>query len=128
MAALGSFILLATFVVASYALAASVAGGRRRSTALIDSGVAAFYATAALMTVASGIIIHAFVTDNYAIKYVQRYSDIAQPLAYKITSYWGGLDGSILFWVFMLSLFGNLAVYLNRERHRELIPYVVTVI
>src|SRR5687768_12169969 len=33
-----------------------------------------------------------------------------------------------MFWIFMLSLFGSLAVYLNRERHRELIPYVVTVI
>ena len=89
MAALGSFLLLATFVVASYALAASVAGGRRRSHALIESGVGAFYTTAALMTVASAVIVHAFVTGNYAIKYVQRYSDAAQPLAYKITSVLG---------------------------------------
>ena len=128
MAALGTFVLFATFVVAAYALAASVAGGRRRSLALIDSGVNAFYMTAALMTVASAVIIHAFVTNNYAIKYVQRYSDAAQPLAYKITSYWGGLDGSILFWVFLLSVFGTIAVATNRERHRELIPWVVAVI
>jgi cytochrome c-type biogenesis protein CcmF len=127
-AALGSFILLATFVVASYALAVSVAGGRRRSRPLIDSGIGAFYLTAALMSVASGIIIHAFVTGNFAIKYVQRYSDVAQPLAYKLTSYWGGLDGSIMFWVFLLSVFGTIAVATNRERHRELIPWVVAVI
>jgi len=126
--ALGSFVLLATFVVASYAFAASIAGGRRRSRALIESGVGAFYLTAALMTVASAIIIHAFVTGNYAIKYVQRYSDSAMPLAYKFTSYWGGLDGSILFWVFLLSVFGTIAVATNRERHRELIPWVVAVI
>ena len=80
MAALGSFVLLATFVVASYALAACVAGGRRRSRALVDSGIGAFYLTAALMSVASAILVHAFVTGNYAIKYVQRYSDSAQPL------------------------------------------------
>jgi cytochrome c-type biogenesis protein CcmF len=125
---LGSFTLLATFVVASYALAASVAGGRRRSSALIESGVGAFYTTAALMTVASAILVHAFVTGNYAIKYVQRYSDAAQPLAYKITSYWGGLDGSIMFWVFLLAVFGTVAVAVNRERHRELIPWVVAII
>jgi cytochrome c-type biogenesis protein CcmF len=128
MALLGSFTLLATFVVAAYALAASVAGGRRRSRALIESGVGAFYTTAALMTVASAVLIHAFVTGNYAIKYVQRYSDAAQPLAYKITSYWGGLDGSIMFWVFLLSVFGTIAVAVNRERHRELIPWVVAII
>src|SRR5919107_2214228 len=128
MAALGSFLLFATFVVASYALAASVAGGRRRSRALIESGVGAFYLTAALMTVASVIIVHAFVTGDYAIKYVQRYSDSAQPLAYKFASYWGGLDGSIMFWVFLLSVFGTVAVSVNRERQRELIPWVVAVI
>src|SRR5829696_2246376 len=125
---LGSFTLLATFVVASYALAASVAGGRRRSRALIESGVGAFYTTAALMTVASAILVHAFVTGNYAIKYVQRYSDAAQPLAYKVTSYWGGLDGSIMFWVFLLAAFGSIAIYTNRDRHRELIPYVVAIV
>ena len=58
----------------------------------------------------------------------QHYSDAVQPLFYKITSYWGGLDGSILFWVFLLSVFGAVAVRVNRERHRELIPYVVAVI
>ena len=33
-----------------------------------------------------------------------------------------------MFWVFLLSIFGSLAVYVNRERHRELIPYVVATI
>jgi cytochrome c-type biogenesis protein CcmF len=126
--ALGTFVLLTSFVVCAYAIAASVAGARRRSTRLVESGIGAFYFVTALMTVASGILVHAFVTDNYAIKYVQRYSDSAQPLAYKIASYWGGLDGSIMFWVFLLGCFGAAAVYINRERHRELIPYVVAVI
>ena len=128
MASLGSFTLLAAFVVCAYAAAASIVGGRRRSTRLIESGVGAFYLVAALMTAASAIIVHAFVTGNYAIRYVDRYSDSAQPLFYKLTSYWGGLDGSIMFWVFLLAVFGSLAVHLNRERQRELVPYVVAVI
>ena len=111
MPTLGTFLLLASFVVCAYAIAASVAGARRRSRRLIESGIGAFYLVTALMTVASAVIVHAFVTDNYAIKYVQRYSDAAQPLAYKITSYWGGLDGSIMFWVFLLAIFGTIAVY-----------------
>ena len=57
------------------------------------------------MTVASAIIVHAFATNDYSIKHVQRYSDAAQPLFYKLTSHWGGLDGSIMFWVFLLAPF-----------------------
>jgi len=128
MASLGALLLLIAFVTAAYAVAASVAGARRRNTRLIESGVGAFYTVAALMTVASGIITYAFVAGDYSIRYVQRYSDSVQPIFYKITSYWGGLDGSVMFWVFLLSCFGSVAVKVNRDRHRELIPYVVAVI
>src|SRR5258706_8222723 len=128
MPSLGYSILLATFVVRSYAAGISVAGARRRSRRLVESGIGAFYLVTALMTVASALIIHAFVTNDYSIRYVQHYSDAVQPLFYKITSYWGGLDGSIMFWVFLLSVFGSIAIYVNRDRHRELIPYVVATI
>src|SRR6476620_1006920 len=128
MAALGSYLLLTAFVICAYAAAISVAGARRRSRRLIESGVGAFYLTAAVMVAASAVMIYSFVTNDYTIKYVQHYSDSVQPIFYKITSYWGGLDGSIMFWVFMLSPFGSAAVYVNRERHRELIPYVGAII
>ena len=128
MATLGTFTLLAAFIACAYAAAATVAGARRRSTRLIESGIGAFYLVTALMTLASAIIVRAFVTRDYSIRYVDQYSDAAQPLFYKITSYWGGLDGSIMFWVFLLSVFGAIAVRSNRERQRELIPYVVATI
>jgi cytochrome c-type biogenesis protein CcmF len=128
MASLGTFFLLATFVVCSYAAVASVVGARRRSRRLIESGTGAFYLAAALMTAGTVVMLNAFLTNDYSIKYVAHYSDSIQPIFYKITSYWGGLDGSIMFWVFLLSLFGSAAVYINRERHRELIPYVVAII
>src|SRR5215207_3534129 len=100
MPALGTFLLLAAFVSCAYAISASVVGARRRSARLIDSGIGAFYFVAALMTLASAVLIHAFVTNNYVIRYVQRTSEATLPLGYKIASYWGGLDGSIMFWVF----------------------------
>ena len=121
MASLGTFLLLAAFVVCSYAVVASVVGARRGSRRLVESGIGAFYLIAALMTVATAVIINAFLTDDFTIKYVSRYSDSVQPLFYKITSYWGGLDGSIMFWVFLLSIFGlRLPSTVTASRHREL--------
>ena len=128
MASLGSFLLLAAFVVCSYAAVVSVVGARRGSRRLIESGIGAFYLITAIMGVASAVMVNAFVTNDFSIKYVAHYSDSVQPLFYKITAYWGGLDGSIMFWVMLLSIFGSIAVYVNRERYRELIPYVVAII
>ena len=128
MATLGSYTLLAAFVACAYAAAAAVAGHRRHSARLLESGIGAFYLVTALMTFASALIVRAFVIGDYSIRYVDRYSDSIQPLFYRLTSYWGGLDGSIMFWVFLLSVFGAIAVKSNRERHRELVPYVIATI
>jgi cytochrome c-type biogenesis protein CcmF len=103
-------------------------GARRGSRRLIESGIGASYLVAALMTVATAVIVNAFMTDDFSIRYVARESESMQPLVYKFTAYWGGLDGSIMFWVFLLSVFASIAIYVNKERHRELIPYVVATI
>ena len=128
MPAFGSFLLLTALVVSACAFALSVVGGRRRVRSLVDAGIAAQHLVTALMFVASAVMIHAFVTSNFAIKYVDRYSDSVQPLFYKLTSYWGGLDGSIMFWVTLLASFGSVAIQVNRVRYRELIPWVVATI
>jgi cytochrome c-type biogenesis protein CcmF len=128
MASLGTFLILAAFVTASGACAACLAGARRQNRSLIDGGIGLMHVVTAMMLAASAIIVHAFVTEDYRIKYVQHYSDEVQPMFFKLASYWGGLDGSIMFWVTLLSIFGSVAVYINRERYRLLIPWVVSVI
>ena len=82
------------------------------------------YALAAVLGLSSVALVYAFVSHDYSIKYVHHYSDASSPLFYQITAYWGGLDGSILWWVFLLSVFSAIAIYSNRNRHRELLPYV----
>ncbi len=128
MSTFGTLTLLIALVVATYAGTASLVGARRRSRRLIESGRGAAYALAAVLGLSSVALVYAFVSHDFSIKYVHRYSDAASPLFYQITAYWGGLDGSILWWVFLLSVFSAIAVYTNRNNHRELMPYVVTVL
>src|SRR5262245_18445056 len=120
MSNLGTFALLALIVIACYAATVSVVGARRRSSRLVESGVGAQYLVTTLLTVAAAVIISAFVWQDYSIKYVAANSDSAQPLFYRVTAFWGCLHGSILFWVFLLSVFVAIAIYINREAQREL--------
>ena len=124
----GQLTLLLALIVASYAGAVCAVGARHGARRLIRSGLYAAYASAALMTLASTVIFFAILSNDYTIKYVHHYSDATMPWFYKVTSYWGGLDGSMMFWAWILSLFAAVAIYVNRERHRELIPWVTTVL
>ncbi len=128
MATLGTVLILVAFVVAAATFAAGIAGGRRRSDALIQGAVGLSHVLTGLMLVLSAIIVYSFVNGEYAIKYVNSYSDSRMPLFYKLTAYWGGLDGSLMFWVTLLAIFASVAIHLNQERHRLLIPWVAAVI
>src|SRR3989337_722305 len=98
MATLGYTVLLTTFVVCAYAAGVSVAGARRGSRRLVESGIGAFHMVTALMVMASVLMIHAFVTNDFSIRYVSRYSDSFQPLFFTITPSSGGLYASTMFW------------------------------
>ncbi|HTM19677.1 MAG TPA: cytochrome c-type biogenesis CcmF C-terminal domain-containing protein [Kofleriaceae bacterium] len=124
----GKIVLWVGYLIAAYAAAAGLAGNARKNRRLVDSAVNSLYAFFALMMIASALIIYAFVTHDYTIKYVWAYSDTSMPLGYKITAYWGGLDGSLMFWVSVLSLFSAIAIWTNHRRHREMIGYVVATI
>ena len=127
MADFGALCVLIALVVATYAGAASLVGARRGNARLLESGRAAVYALAAVLGLASVAMVQAFVSGDFSIKYVQHYSDAQAPLAYKISAYWGGLDGSMLFWVALLAGFAAIAVYSNRRRQREILPYAIAV-
>ncbi|MBL0215720.1 MAG: cytochrome c biogenesis protein CcsA [Myxococcales bacterium] len=127
-ALVGTIALLAAYLVAAWCVAAGIAGNARKSRRLVQSSIYGLYGFAALIVLASALMIYAFVTHDFSIKYVAHTSDVAMPTIYKITSFWGGLDGSLLFWVLVLSLFSTIAIAVNAKRHRDMIGYVIATI
>lgn len=84
--------------------------------------------------IASIILLYAFVTCDFSVKYVHDYSDRALPLFYKITAFWGGQAGSLLFWALVLALcstgFQYTQSYQNlspKTRQWYLIFYLITI-
>ena len=127
-ALVGSIALLSAYAVAAWCVAAGIAGNARKSRRLVNSAVFGLYGFAALIGLASALMIYAMVTHDYAIKYVAAVSDTTMETWYKVTAFWGGLDGSLLFWVLVLSLFSTVAILVNHRRHRDMIGFVVATI
>ncbi len=127
-AALGTLTLMLAFLVIAYAGAAGLVGQKTNRPGLVASSLWASWAFTALMCFASCLIIFAFLSHDFRIKYVAHYSDTTMPLFYQLTAYWGGLDGSLMFWVWVLSMFSGVALFANRHRHRDMIGYMVATI
>jgi len=125
---IGSFSLLLAFVLTIYAIAASILGIVRKKERLQYSAYRATGAIWALITIGIGCLLYALQTDDLRLAYVAGHSNRALPWYYKITSLWSGQEGSLLFWSFLLSTYSMVAVRLNREKHRDMMPYAVAVL
>ncbi|MGH7439208.1 MAG: heme lyase CcmF/NrfE family subunit, partial [Polyangiaceae bacterium] len=103
------------------ALAAG-ADGRPRTLQAARLGA---YGTVALIATAVLCLAYAFVTHDFRIRYVAHYSDRSMPLEYLVTALWGGQDGSLLWWLFLLSAYIGVCVKWLGRRYLELQPYVI---
>ena len=113
------------FVLAMYALVASVLGIQRQKERLQYSAYRATIAIWVLVTVAIGYLVYAMMTNDFRLAAVAGHSNRALPWYYKITALWSGQEGSLLFWSWLLAGYSMVAVQLNRERHRAMMPYAV---
>ncbi|MGD0666375.1 MAG: heme lyase CcmF/NrfE family subunit [Bryobacteraceae bacterium] len=125
---LGSLAILMAFCVALYATLASVIGRVRRKPFLMESGRRAVYAVWALVTIASAVLVHALLTGDFRFAYVAEHSNNALPVLYKFAAWWSGQEGSLLFWMWLLSTYTAVVVFTNRRRHRDMMPWVIGVL
>lgn len=123
---IGYVALMLAFVLAAFGLLAGVAGALRHVPALIQSSQRALLATAALLSLAAGMLWYALLKHDFRLEYVAQTSSRDMDTSYLLTSFWGGQAGSLLFWGWMLTLFSAVAVIRNRARYPELVPYVGT--
>src|SRR5437868_3871775 len=119
---LGGLAILLAFCVAIYATAASVIGRLKDKPFLVVSGQRSVYATWALLTGASALLVYNLMTGDFRFAYVAEHSNKTMPLLYKFAAWWGGQEGSLLLWSWLLSTYTLVVVVTNRNRLRDMMP------
>ncbi len=125
---LGYISLLLAFILCLYAIAAGLVGKWRRNPFLELSAQRAVFATWVLVTTAAGLLLYAILTDDFRLSYVASRSNVDLPIVYKFAAWWGGQEGSLLFWTWILSTYSFVAIFTGRRKHRDMISYVVAIL
>lgn len=105
---IGHFALMLALLFALIGATVPHVGAARadaRLMALADRSVLAQFLMAA---VAFAALTYAFVTSDFSVVNVAANSHTEKPLLYKISGVWGNHEGSLLFWVLILTLFATL--------------------
>src|SRR5579872_390833 len=86
------------------------------------------YLVAGLTGLAVAVMEVALVTHDFSVSYVAEHGSRETPLYYTVISLWGALDGSILFWAFLLAVVTVAFVRLSGSRHGALQPHATAIL
>ena len=125
---IGALSILLAFCFAVYAVVASVIGRLKKNSFLIVSGQRAVYSVWLLLTVAAGLLIYSLLTGDFRLAYVAAHTDSSMSTIYKFTAWWGGQEGSLLLWSWLLSTYSAVVVFMNRRKFRDMMPWVTSVL
>jgi len=128
MSQLGSLSLLVALLLAVYSIGANHYGARKQRGDFVASARHALWAMCALVTLAVIALWSGLLSSDFSLEYVAAYSSTTLPTPYKFAALWGGQQGSLLFWTWLLSIFTSIAAFQNRRRNPEIAPYATAVL
>jgi len=128
MADLGRAALVVSLGLALYALVAGAVAAYENRRRLAASARNALVACFGSTLVASIVLGAALLRHDFSFSYVAAHTSRELPWQYALSAFWGGQEGSLLFWLLVLSAYGALAVAINRRLLRDLVAWVVPVV
>jgi cytochrome c-type biogenesis protein CcmF len=124
---LGLIALVIAALTALYSFVMAILGGAQQRPDYIESARRAAVAVFPLLTLACLAIIVSNLTDNYSLEYTYRVSNSTTPTFLRITALWGGQNGSILFWNWLMSIYIFCVFLRPWKSNHDLLPWVIAV-
>lgn len=128
MALFGRVLVLLALGCAAFAIGAALVSRRPGKRVWQLSAERAVYMTAVMMSGAILVMVWALLTDDFSFAAVAEYSNSTLSWRYKVGGLWASEAGSLLLFAWILSMYSAYVTWLNRRRHRELMPIVIAVL
>jgi len=81
-----------------------------------------------LLAIAFAILAWSFYINDFSVLYVAEHSNSQLPLMYRIGAVWGGHEGSLLLWIFLLSTWTILVAQLSKALDEFMVARVIGVL
>ncbi len=117
-------LILAAGVALSTGIIA-VLGAMRHNPRLITGARWGTLCVTLLLILASASLIISFLIHDFGVNYVAQQSSLTMPWYFTTAAFYGGQEGSLLYWALMLSIFSAIFVLTSRRAPAVLVPYVI---
>lgn len=112
---IGIIALMLALGFAVFAIVIAVVGAVREQPQAIISAKRAVLAVSAFLVLASAMLVASFLTHDFGVKYVAEQSSRSMPWYFTSAAFYGGQEGSLLYWALMLGIFSAIFVFTSRR-------------
>lgn len=121
---LGIVALILALGFALYALVGAVLGAWRSKRWLVASAQRSALVVTGFLLLAATCLIVSFLTHDFAVNYVAQHSSLSMPWYFTTAAFYGGQEGSLLYWATLLAVFTAIFVLTAKRVPEQLVPYV----
>ena len=124
---LGQLALIVALFVAVVLGIFPLSGVLLRNSRLMALARPAAFAQFATVAFSYTCLLHAFLNNDFSVRYVAEHSNTLLPTFYKVAAVWGGHEGSMLLWVLILTLWTVGVAIFSRRLPDEMVTTVLSV-
>jgi cytochrome c-type biogenesis protein CcmF len=101
---IGQFAMILALLLAAAQAFFGIAGPWRGNPRLMQAVYPAVAGQFVMLALAFGCLVWSLVVNDFSVKLVVLHSNTALPIYFRVAAAWGNHEGSLLFWVFVLSV------------------------
>lgn len=127
LAEFGYGVLVVSFIVAIYSGVTAIYGAQKKSAPLVESARRAMLLTFPLISLSAAVLIYLLINNHFEVAFVYEVTSRSMPTYLKVTAWWGGQAGSLVFWSWLLAVFTSAVTLRKWDRDIEFLPWVIVV-
>ncbi len=125
---IGQYAMILALLLAAAQAYFGLVGAWRNNQRWMQTVYPAAIGVFVLLSVAFGCLVYAFVHNDFSVRLVAANSNSALPVYFRVAATWGNHEGSMLFWVYVLSMWTLAVALFSRSLPKSFIARVLGIL
>ncbi len=124
---IGNFALIVALFLSLIQGAVPIIGAARNNLVMMGTARTLAAGQFVIVTVAIACLVYSFIGNDFSVLYVAEHSNSQLPIQYRVAALWGGHEGSLLLWTFILTVWTIAVASFSRHLPQEMVARVIGV-
>ncbi|MFC0949456.1 heme lyase CcmF/NrfE family subunit [Pasteurella multocida] len=124
-AELGNYALALSLAIAVLVAIFALWGAEKNHIQLMSLARPMTYGLFISLTLAFVALFYLFAVNDFSVQYIVNNSNTNLPLHYRLSAVWGSHEGSLLLWIWLLTLWGAAVAWFSKELPQEAVARVL---